>query len=176
MSLVITREDIGDPWAAMERVRKFRAQMLRPKAKYAPVTPPETEQAFEQAEKQEAAERKPSVTIRDKFDADTGTFYKVLIEDGAETRLTSGLAILVEVAQEYGLKVADLKGPSRIAFAVEARRKAFYRLRSETLLSYPQIGRLMGYRDHSTAIYNFHKYKEMRDLGLHDQLLRKGRD
>lgn len=59
-------------------------------------------------------------------------------------------AILIEVASETGVSVAELKSPSRIKHIAHARFEAMRRIR-ELGFSYPQIGRILN-RDHTTAI------------------------
>ena len=61
--------------------------------------------------------------------------------------------ILREVAKEFDVPVNDLRGKSRERHIVRPRQFAYLRLRDETDLSYPTIGRVMGTRDHSTIIY-----------------------
>jgi chromosomal replication initiator protein len=61
--------------------------------------------------------------------------------------------ILREVAKEFDVPVNDLRGKSRERHIARPRQFAYLRLRDETDLSYPTIGRVMGDRDHSTIIY-----------------------
>lgn len=67
--------------------------------------------------------------------------------------------IIKEVAKKYGLSVERLinKHQGRMPWFVRARREAIHRLRDELKLSYPEIGRWMGNRDHSTIIYQYKK-------------------
>ena len=64
--------------------------------------------------------------------------------------------IAKEVAEKYGLTVADLKGQSRVRFIAWARQEAFYRCR-EAGHSSPSIGRWFG-RDHTTVIFGSRAY------------------
>ena len=61
--------------------------------------------------------------------------------------------ILREVAKEFDVPVNDLRGPSIARHIAKSRQIAYLRLRDETDLSYPTIGRIMGNRDHTTIIY-----------------------
>lgn len=56
-------------------------------------------------------------------------------------------------AQHYGLKITDLKGSKRHRSVVVPRMIATYLARKHTHLSYPDIGRAFGGRDHSTAMH-----------------------
>lgn len=60
--------------------------------------------------------------------------------------------ILRQVELEYGVTVHDLKGPWRKASICRARLAAYYRIRMETSLSYPEIGGLLGGRNHTTVM------------------------
>lgn len=60
-------------------------------------------------------------------------------------------------AQHYGLKVVDLKGSKRHRSVVVPRMVAIYLTRKHTSMSFPDIGRAFGGRDHSTAIHAFQK-------------------
>lgn len=60
--------------------------------------------------------------------------------------------ILKGVAREYGLTINDLRGESKCRHIAHPRQIAYIRLRDETNLSYPAIGRIMGNRDHTTIL------------------------
>ena len=74
--------------------------------------------------------------------------------------------ILAEVAQKHNVSVRDLCGPYRWRHYINARFEAFYRLRTETSMSLPQIGRHVGNRDHTTVINGIKKYKQR--MGISD--------
>jgi chromosomal replication initiator protein len=61
--------------------------------------------------------------------------------------------ILREVAKEFDVPVSAMRGSSRVRHIARTRQIAYLRLRDETDLSYPIIGRIMGNRDHTTIIY-----------------------
>lgn len=67
--------------------------------------------------------------------------------------------ILLSVAIEHGLTVADLKGSSHSRPAVIARHEACYRL-YKAGLSTTQIGRALGGRDHTTALHGIRRHRE----------------
>ena len=82
-----------------------------------------------------------------------------------ETAQTTAKRILAEICALYGVSHVDLISDRRTACLTRPRQHACYRLRMETPLSLPQIGRLMGGRDHTTILYNYRKFEAMRDAG-----------
>lgn len=65
--------------------------------------------------------------------------------------------VLETVAEYYRVEVDDLKGRGRNKEVVLPRQMAMYFLREETNASLPQIGDLLGGRDHTTVIYSVEK-------------------
>lgn len=61
------------------------------------------------------------------------------------------------VADYYSLDVGDLTGPRRSKKLARSRQMAMYLLRKETNTSLPQIGKLLGDRDHTTILYGCEK-------------------
>ena len=61
--------------------------------------------------------------------------------------------ILRQVAKEFDVPVNELRGSNKARHIAWPRQVAYLRLRDETNLSYPVIGRVMGNRDHTTIIY-----------------------
>jgi Bacterial dnaA protein helix-turn-helix/GcrA cell cycle regulator len=79
----------------------------------------------------------------------------------------TGKHILALVATAYGLKADDIQGPSRNLRCVYPRHHAAYEIRRRTSLSTTQIGRIMGGRDHTTAINSIRQHeKRMAEAGL----------
>ncbi len=78
------------------------------------------------------------------------------------------------VARHYSLSEDDLKGPSRSRQIVTARHIAMFLLREETSLSLPQIGQLLGGRDHTTVMHGYNKIKNalLQDSALQHQIMR----
>jgi hypothetical protein len=66
-------------------------------------------------------------------------------------------AIMREVADEFGITMDELRSARRHRATTRARETAAYRLRTETAMSYPQIGQIMGH-DHSTVIKAIGRY------------------
>ncbi|MFN3474065.1 MAG: helix-turn-helix domain-containing protein [Blastomonas sp.] len=75
--------------------------------------------------------------------------------DPAPTRAPITARRIIEiVAHHTGVTVAEIKGPRRFPQFVNARHTATLLIRQyRPDLSYPQIGRLLGGRDHSTIIH-----------------------
>lgn len=67
--------------------------------------------------------------------------------------------IIEETAAKHELSVEVLKGESRKAIHIAARHEACYLLR-EAGYSFPQIGRFLGGRDHTTAMNGALKHEK----------------
>ena len=78
--------------------------------------------------------------------------------------------IVEEVALHFNLDVAALTGHSRRRVVARPRQIAMYLIREETKSSLPQIGALLGGRDHSTIHYG---YERIADLIEKDVELRR---
>ncbi len=61
------------------------------------------------------------------------------------------------VAEYRGVTVAMLRGPWRHASVARARHEAMFVVRNATELSFSEIGRLFGNRDHSTVMSGVYK-------------------
>jgi chromosomal replication initiator protein len=68
------------------------------------------------------------------------------------SRRPTARSIMAEVAREHGVAVEDLTGPSRKRSIAYVRFIAMRRIRAETKLSTPQIGKLFN-RDHTTVCH-----------------------
>ncbi len=68
--------------------------------------------------------------------------------------------VLAVVADYYRVEVEDLTGRSRSKEVVLPRQMAMYLLREETGASLPQIGDMLGGRDHTTVMYAHEKMAE----------------
>jgi chromosomal replication initiator protein len=71
-------------------------------------------------------------------------------------QITSQL-ILEQTAQMFGLEIEQLQSKSRTRDLVHARQVGMYVCRELTDLSYPQIGKEFGGRDHTTVIHAYEK-------------------
>ena len=79
-----------------------------------------------------------------------------IIGDRQPRRITPE-AILEATAVKYGFSVEDLKAKDRRRPLVTARQVGMYLFRELTDLSYPQIAREFGGRDHTTVIHAYDK-------------------
>jgi len=79
--------------------------------------------------------------------------------------------VLAVVADYYRVDLSDLTGRSRSKEIVLPRQMAMYLLREETGTSLPQIGEMLGGRDHTTVMYAYDKMKE--EIERNDQRRRE---
>jgi len=77
-----------------------------------------------------------------------------------QKRNISSSKILEVVATREGISVADLTGQNRSAKIAIPRQLAMYLLRDLKEISLPQIGELLGGRDHTTVMYGIKKVEE----------------
>ena len=68
--------------------------------------------------------------------------------------------VIRAVAGEFGVKVGDIKGSRRTREISLPRQVAMYLSRKLTSASYPEIGRGLGGKDHSTVVKGFKKVKK----------------
>ena len=67
--------------------------------------------------------------------------------------MPSWKTIVREVSLKHGVSIIDMLSARRSKPFVYARHEAMYRMRHETTLSFPQIGRRLGGRDHTTVLH-----------------------
>lgn len=82
----------------------------------------------------------------------------------------SAAQIQAETAAALGLEPAQLTSPGRSRPVVYARQVGMYLCRELAALSYPEIARHFGRRDHTTAL---HAYRKMKAQILSDQSTRR---
>lgn len=70
-----------------------------------------------------------------------------------------GARIISEVCQKYGVTLNDIKSARRSQYLAIPRQEICYRLRRETGLSFPQMGKMLN-RDHSTQLHSARKYEQ----------------
>lgn len=82
------------------------------------------------------------------------------------------LRVFALVSARFGVTEADMLGPSRRREIVFARQAAMYLARKQLGLSYPELGRLFGGRDHATVIHSINKIEQLLqvDKDLHNML------
>ncbi|MEN9562316.1 MAG: Chromosomal replication initiator protein DnaA [Chloroflexota bacterium] len=73
--------------------------------------------------------------------------------------------IVTEVADYYKLSVEKLLGRDRTKEVAHPRQIAMYLLREEAKISFPQIGEVLGGRDHSTVMSAIEKIKNQYENG-----------
>jgi chromosomal replication initiator protein len=78
----------------------------------------------------------------------------------ASTVAVTVSGIIEAVARFHNLRSADLTGDRRTRTLTRPRHIAMYLARKHTSLSYPELGRDFGGRDHSTIQYGFHKVEQ----------------
>lgn len=76
----------------------------------------------------------------------------------------TGREIQEQVAVKYGVTVLDLQSKSRRKALTAVRHEAMYRIAKETGLSFPNIGKIFGGRDHTTALHGVAKHAERNGL------------
>jgi chromosomal replication initiator protein len=69
--------------------------------------------------------------------------------------------IVEEVAQHFSVEVPALQGPSRSHAIARPRQIAMYLIREETGASLPQIGAVLGGRDHTTILYGCERIADL---------------
>ena len=79
----------------------------------------------------------------------------------ASSRQVSVDAIQKRVAAHYDVRVSDMFSARRSRVIARRRQVAMYRAKSLTSLSYPDIGRQFGGRDHTTVMYANKKISEL---------------
>jgi chromosomal replication initiator protein len=82
-------------------------------------------------------------------------------------------AVLQAVSRYYGVSLADIRGKQRDQRVVRPRQLAMYLLRHDGQLSTPDVGRLLGGRDHTTVMHGASKIDTLlqRDHQLRGDLL-----
>lgn len=84
---------------------------------------------------------------------------------GAESRASQPdwRGILAAVARKFGLKPEEIISPSRKPELVLARQMTMYLCRRNLGLSYPELGRMLGGKDHSTVMHAIKKIEALAD-------------
>lgn len=72
--------------------------------------------------------------------------------------------IVNEVAAKHGVSFIDIISERRPRYIVLARQEAMYRLYNETTLSFPDIGRRLGGKDHTTVLHGVTRHCERNGL------------
>ena len=91
-----------------------------------------------------------------------------------QKRNISPSKILEAVAASEGIGVNDLLGQNRSAKIAVPRQLAMYLLREFNEISFPQIGELLGGRDHTTIMYGIKKIEENEKLKKRAEIIWHG--
>lgn len=67
--------------------------------------------------------------------------------------------IIAQVAEQHGLTAAELLGATRVRSIAYARQEAMWRISRELGRSLPEIGRMMGGRDHTTVLHGIRAHE-----------------
>lgn len=73
---------------------------------------------------------------------------------------SKGRALVVAVAMANGLNWREIVGPSRTRRVVGPRNEVSFRLVTELGMSYPQAGRVLGGKDHTTILHGCRRHAE----------------
>jgi len=79
--------------------------------------------------------------------------------------------VIETVAKFYNISVAEMVSPARNKELVQPRQVAMYLIRQETDASLPEIGNLLGGRDHTTVLHGIERIKDR--LEAEEQLRRE---
>lgn len=167
-----TQAEIGDPMAAAARARAFRQRM------YAPKPEPKVEKPIKVIAVKPftpAAVPKPArsdvlfigeliivngkeTTFNPAYMPPGGSWFaeEILRQPDAKSfmQIADARKIIQAVAAEYGVTFAEIVSPRRSRQLVAARQEAVWRVKKQTLLSFPMMGRLFR-RDHSTCYTSY---------------------
>jgi Bacterial dnaA protein helix-turn-helix len=145
----------ADVRAANRRVRDLRrkGREAPPPAAKAPAPPPAAPAMF-------AVPRPPT------FSAGIGHAYLpyTLVQLGEGRRVSLRVTdVLAAVSAFTGVSVIDIKSHRRSSDVVIPRHLVMALARRLTLRSLPEIGRMLGGRDHTTVLHAHQKYKPLLD-------------
>ena len=84
-----------------------------------------------------------------------------IVRTGVADKTPGCLEILGEVARDMNLRPEDVLGGKRRPDLVLARQLSMYICRQKLGLSYPELGRAFGGKDHSTVIHAIKKIKKL---------------
>lgn len=104
-------------------------------------------------------------TVKVKWVADYSAYP--FAAEGQARSMAQIAAVWLEVFR--GVSVAEIRGAGRSRRVVFPRQVIWHAIKTERLdLSYPQVGRWMGGRDHTTGLHSFNKIQAMIDAGTFD--------
>lgn len=139
-----------------ERAKAARARMAKAALSAATIARPKTLviDVFERARQQRAALAEMEAgRIRRIVSA-----YRLATDTMANPKAQVA-RIKRETAEKHGVTVDEIDGIRRAAHIVAARQEAMWRAKNETKLSYPEIGRRFGDKDHTTVIWGVRQHE-----------------
>lgn len=148
-----------NPADAIRHAARVRARLLNPPKRgkdsgiklYADPIGPE----FVQVEKKDTLTVSPVVMERVEHGASAMEFD---VPTGFSDLTPS--EILAYVSLETGFRVSDIASQSRVKILVDCRHMATYLMRRYRATSFPEIGRRLGGRDHTTQLYAYRKIEQ----------------
>ena len=87
--------------------------------------------------------------------------YKTFVNQKINLEHDSSKKIIHGVAKEYDISLEDLLGTSREKELIFPRHLAAYLLKEKLSLSFPQIAKIMGKRNHTSIMYAYQKIKKI---------------
>jgi hypothetical protein len=109
---------------------------------------------------------KPVFEISPPCDAHVTAWQEMKIRAAIDARKSRFTRELEAVAKRHGLKVPDLKGPCRRREYVLARQEAMWIGHVRLGMSYPDIGRRLGGKDHTTVLHGVKKHAKRHGLPM----------
>ena len=85
--------------------------------------------------------------------------YVVTVRPGWPVPKPTMKAITERFAEDRGLSVGELRGPSRYRYVAWPRQELMWMLRRQGLWTFPQIARFFS-KDHSTVIHSCRAHQE----------------
>jgi len=100
----------------------------------------------------------------------------------ASTGQFSSKQVVKTVAEYFNIETGEILGNKRLKELVYPRQVVMYILRETMGQSYPQIGEMLGGKDHTTVMHGYHKISKLRktsaevetDIDSLQELLKKG--
>lgn len=72
---------------------------------------------------------------------------------------TSWRKIVSQVCVKHGVTFEEIVGQARSKRIVRARQEAYFRLREERQISWAQIGKMLGGKDHTSVLYGWRMHQ-----------------
>jgi chromosomal replication initiator protein len=91
-------------------------------------------------------------------------------ESSMKRRAVNPKEVIVQVAEEFELKISDIKGGRRFKEVVVPRQVTMYLLRTDFKLPLTSVADMLGGRDHTTIMYGVERCAKLIE---HDQTLRE---